>query len=516
MTPTNLKPLLATPARARAFTSAVLLALTSTAYAAGPIDPSENVILQWNDATLEAIRITHPGPPIVARMLAIVNTCAFDAWAAYDEKARGTRFGKRLKMPAAGRTEVNKQTSVAFAAYRAAVDLFPQAPQRAFFDALFQQQGFDRTNTSTDISTAPGIGNVACQAVLDFRHHDHANQLGEENNGAPYSDWTGYQPVNTPDQINDPNRWQPLRISDGHGGTVVQKFIAPHWGRVVPFAINDGERQVVAPVRKEIRRRNGRVGPITVDSPLYKAQADEVIAYSATLVDSQKVIAEYWADGPTSELPPGHWDLFAQTVSARDHHTLDQDVKMLFATTNTVFDASIVIWGAKVQFDSVRPITAIHFLYTGKTINAWAGPGQGTQPISGENWQPYQANTVVTPPFAEYPSGHSAFSSSAAEILKRFTGSDVFGSGITQPAHSSRVEPGLAPANDLSLSWATFTDASDEAGISRRYGGIHFIDGDLDSRLMGRQIAALDWRAIQVYFGDRPRGDDGDERGHGR
>jgi hypothetical protein len=175
---------------------------------------------------------------------------------------------------------------------------------------------------------------------------------------------------------------------------------------------------------------------------------------------------------------------------------------MMFAVANTVFDASIAIWGAKVKFDSVRPVTAIHYLYTGQTINAWAGPGNGTQPIQGESWQPYQAATVVTPPFAEYPSGHSAFSSSCAEILRRFTGSDVFGESVVQAAGSSRVEPGLVPAHDLTLSWATFTDAADEAGISRRYGGIHFVDGDLDSRLMGRRIAELDWRAVQYYFGD--------------
>ena len=190
--------------------------------------------------------------------------------------------------------------------------------QRAFFDSVLQAQGLDPTNNTTDTATAAGVGNVACKAVLDYRHLDKSNQNGEVNGGAPYSDWTGYQPVNTPDQIIDPNRWQPLRVSDGHGGTFVQKFIAPHWGRVVPFAIRDWDRQVIAPVRKELRRRNGHVGPVTADDPAYKQQADEVIAYSASLVDSQKVIAEYWADGPSSELPPGHWVLFAQTVSARD------------------------------------------------------------------------------------------------------------------------------------------------------------------------------------------------------
>ena len=459
------------------------------------------MILQWNDAALEAIRVTHPGPPMVARMLAVLNTCSFDSWAAFDDRARGTRLGRQLKAPANLRNAAAKREAIAYAAYRAALDLFPQAAQQTYFKTLLSEQGYDPNNATQNIHTAPGIGNKACQAVLDFRHRDKSNQRGEMNGGAPYSDWTGYQPVNTPEQINDPNRWQPLRVADGHGGTVVQNFIAPHWGRVTPFALGDWNKDVIKPVRKLVKETTGHVGPVSVDDPAYKEQADQVVAYSASLVDSQKVIAEFWADGPSSELPPGHWNLFAQQVSLRDGHGVDDDVKMLFAVSNTVFDTSIAIWGAKVKFDSVRPVTAIHYLYAGQTIQAWAGPGQGTQAIQGENWQPYQASTVVTPPFSEYPSGHSAFSSSAAEILKRFTGSDVFGSGVTLPAGNSRVEAGQVPTNDLSLSWATFTDAADEAGISRRFGGIHFVDGDLDSRLMGRRVAALAGPAIQYYFG---------------
>ena len=86
------------------------------------------------------------------------------------------------------------------------------------------------------------------------------------------------------------------------------------------------------------------------------------------------------------------------------------------------------------------------------------------------------------------------------EALKRFTGSDVFDANDTIPALQSRVESGEVPANDVQLSWATFTDAANEAAISRLYGGIHFRDGDLDSRLIGRRVAALDWPVIQHYF----------------
>lgn len=143
---------------------------------------------------------------------------------------------------------------------------------------------------------------------------------------------------------------------------------------------------------------------------------------------------------------------------------------MFFALQNAIFDASIVAWHVKRLTDSVRPVTAVHFLKGGKPVRAWAGPCLGTRIIDGSQWQPYQAATVVTPPFPEYFSGHSIFSRTGAEILKAFTGSDWFGAEVTIPAGSSRVEPGAVPATDIVLSWPTFKAAADEAGISRRYG----------------------------------------------
>jgi VCPO second helical-bundle domain len=94
-----------------------------------------------------------------------------------------------------------------------------------------------------------------------------------------------------------------------------------------------------------------------------------------------------------------------------------------------------------------------------------------------------------TPPFPEYSSGHSNFSAAGAEILKRFTRSDRFGGSVTLPHGSSKIEPGAVPAADLTLSWATFSDAASQAGISRRYGGIHFEQADLDARATGRTAA---------------------------
>lgn len=449
----------------------------------------ETVVVQWDNVALQAIRDTHPGPPMVARMLAIVHTAMFDAWAAYDATAVGTRLGGTLRRPATEHTDANKAQAVSFAAFRVLQDLFPQPAEQLLFTEKMTTLGYDPLDVSTDPLTPTGIGNVVAQALLIFRHQDGANQLGDEpgSNGAPYSDYTNYTPVNDPDHINDPDRWQPLRVSDGHGGFVVQKYIAPHWGNVTPFAL-------AAPYQFLPRL------PELFPSAGYEHQARQVLNYSAHLTDEQKVIAEYWADGPASELPPGHWALFAQVVSARDHHSLDEDVKMFFALSNAILDASIVAWDAKRTYDYVRPVTAIHFLFQGQKVRAWAGVGAGTQWINGEDWRPYQAETVVTPPFPEYFSGHSIFSSAGATILHLFTGSNFFGHAVTIPAGTSRVEPGLVPAQDVTLYWQTFKAAADEAGISRRYGGIHFVEGDLRARAAGKLVGRQAWRKALTYF----------------
>ena len=441
---------------------------------------ADTVVVSFNAAALEAIRVTHPGPPVVARSLAVLHTCMYDAWAVYDKHAVGTQFREHVRREhGARRREAAAREAVSFAAYRALTDLFPQPAQVAQFDALMASLGYDPSETSTDLSQPSGVGNAAAAAVLAFRHTDGSNQLG----AVPYSDTSGCQPVNGPDTIVDPNRWQPLRVSDGHGGTVVQRFITPHWGGVTPFALSSADQ--FRPSR----------GPATVDERLYRRQAQEVIDYTADLDDRRKTIAEYWADGPSSELPPGHWCLFAQFVSRRDRNSLEEDVKMFFAMTGAILDASVACWDAKREFDSVRPVTAIQYAFADETIPTWGG-----RTILGRDWRPYQPSTVVTPPFPEYISGHSTFSAAGAEVLKRFTHSDEFGGSVTLPAGGSRVEPGSVPARDVTLRWATFSDAADQAGISRRYGGIHFEQGDIDGRTIGRQIGAQAWDRAQAYF----------------
>src|SRR6266446_6850353 len=216
--------------------------------------------------------------------------------------------------------------------------------------------------------------------------------------------------------------------------------------------------------------------------------------------DRQKMISEYWADGPDTEQPPGHWLRFAQFVSARDHHTLDDDVKMFFALSNAMMDAGIAAWDAKRAYDSVRPVTAISLLFRGKRIHAWGGPGKGTVEMDGSQWLPYQPATFPTPPFPDYVSGHSAYSAAAARVLALWTGSDRFGDSALLPPGSSKIEPGVTPARPIILKWETFTDAANEAGMSRRYGGIHFERADMMGRKLGRLVSDRAWSKAQSYF----------------
>ena len=214
-----------------------------------PEQNQESVVVRWDEAALEAIRHAYFGAPIVARALAIVHTCMYDAWAAYDGNAVGTQLGGNLRRPPAERTLVNKERAVSVAAYRALVDLFPS--EQAVFDGLMQQLSLDPADQSTDARTAVGIGNVAAAAVLASRHHDGSNQLGDLAPG-PYSDYTGYQPVNSPDKVNDPNRWQPLRVLDSKGEATTQQFVAPQWGLVTPFALTSGAQFVPRQCRTSI------------------------------------------------------------------------------------------------------------------------------------------------------------------------------------------------------------------------------------------------------------------------
>jgi hypothetical protein len=243
----------------------------------------------------------------------------------------------------------------------------------------------------------------------------------------------------------------------------------------------------------------------------YLDQAEELVRLSAGLTGEQKMIVEYWRDGPNSETPPGHWCLLGQFVSKRDHHSLDDDIKLFFALANAELDASIVAWDAKERYDSIRPASAIPYLFHGRQIQAWGGPGKGTVTMDGADWIPYQPGTLPTPPFPEYMSGHSTFSAAGATILRLFSGRDYFGYSVVFPAGSSSIEPGTTPAAAVTLKWLTFTSAADQAGFSRRLGGIHFRTADYAGRAAGREVAFAVWKKASSLWSGFECGDGDDQ-----
>ena len=220
------------------------------------------------------------------------------------------------------------------------------------------------------------------------------------------------------------------------------------------------------------------------------------IPYAPQMVkrsDYARVLAEFWADGPDSETPPGHWFTVLNYVS--DHPSLEKkiagvgvivsdlewDVKAYLALGGAMHDSAINIWGIKGYYDYLRPISAIRYM-AGKgqstdsglpsydphgiplidglielidsndplrgensehidriKIKSWKGPDFISNPatdtagvdwIIGTHWWPYQRGTFVTPPFAGYLSGHSTFSRAAAEVLTQFTGDPFFPDGM--------------------------------------------------------------------------------------
>jgi len=477
----------------------IVTAVTFAAIALVSTTAGASVVVDWNAAALAELRAGKLGPPIAARALAIAHTCMYDAWAAYDDVAVGTVLGGTLRRPAHERTDDNKAEAISFAAYRCLVNLFPLGASR--LTAVMVALGYNPENTSTNVRKPAGVGNVAAAAVIEDRRHDGSNQYGDLNPGA-YSDYTGYVPRNPPMgyciptlpecpplQIDDPNHWQPL-IGPPELGSKTQVYIGPHWGNVRPFALTSADQfDHLRHTEPDIFKNPGH----------YQQNVEEVLRNSAELDAERKLIVEYWADGPDSELPPGHWGLFAQFVSQRDGHSIDQDAKMFFALHSASFDAGIVAWHFKRQFDGVRPITAIRYLKQGKMVRAFGGPGRPTEVIPGEKWMPYNPGSNLTPAFPGFISGHATFSAASAEVLRQFTGSDHFGFSTLIPADFGRVEPGV-PEVDTTISYETFSDAAEEAALSRLYGGIHFADDNATGLMLGELIGRQAWEKAESYF----------------
>ncbi len=502
-------------------------------------------VVLWNEVMLAAIRNGAPRPTVTARSLYMVHQAIYDAWTAYDATATPVYLAPHLKRPLSEHTQSNKAAAVSQAAYQMLTTLFPAYETNSHaFSTLLEMQGYKAVTEARDGTTPESIGYLAAAAVLDGRAADGSNiankyvDLASDQYPDLYSTANSADPAaeNSPGKGGfDPNHWQPLRVPTGvvtdkigqpaidasiPESFIEQVFLTPHWGAVTPFALLSGDqfRPPAPPQSGSDEPYVDGLGRQVTNDEAYRMQVGELLALSAALNDRHKVIAEYWADGPRSETPPGHWNALAHGISERDRLGIDEDAKLYFALNGAVLDASISAWDAKRAFDYIRPVSAIHHLFAGQTVLSWGGPDQGTQLIAAEQWRPYQHATFVTPPFAEYVSGHSTFSAAAAEVLTRFSGSNAFYDGKTVLYYEDFNNDGVpdvlgqhvvpvggnkfetSPAEVVVLQWPTFQDAADEAGLSRRYGGIHFQDADLHGREMGTQIGALAFELAQRYW----------------
>ena len=282
------------------------------------------------------------------------------------------------------------------------------------------------------------------------------------------------------------------------------------------------------------------------------------------LGDYARVLAEFWADGPDSETPPGHWFTLLNYVS--DHpdferkwmgtESIDQlewDIKAYFTLGGAMHDAAIAAWGVKGYYDYIRPISAIRYMASkGQSsdpagtryheegiplvdgfielvesddplaiedlenigeIKLWAWKGHpeiddpntdhaGVGWILAKNWWPYQRPTFVTPPFAGYVSGHSTYSRAAAEVLTAITGDVFFPGGLGEfvAKQNEFLVFEEGPSEDIILQWATYRDASDQCSLSRIWGGIHPPADDIPGRIIGEKIGVEAVAKANAYF----------------
>jgi hypothetical protein len=490
----------------------ILLTIFFSVPVKGVVEPATSVAdntsaaYKWLDVALEATAREHeriaPRPTVGSRMLAIIVTSMYDAWAAYDDKAFGTVLGDKLRRPKSERTQENKEKAIAYATYRAMLDVFPG--DEVWIKEQMRNRGLDPEDNMTDLSKPQGVGNVAAAAIINYRHHDGANQLGDElgSNGKPYSDYTFYRPINSVDKIVDPDCWQPITFQLADGKTAAPGYLTPHWYRVKPFALIRVDQFRPPP-------------PPKVGSEQLKKEVDEVLNFNANLSPEQKAIVEFMRDGPRSTGQSGHWLKFAQAVSRRDNQDIDKDVKLFFAVGVVCFDAFIAAWESKRYYDSSRPWTLVRHYYKGKKVEGWAGPGKGVIEMAAENWHPYSPYNFITPPFPGYVSGHSTVSAAAAKVLELFTGSDRFGevekrkAGVVTESEyeckAMQMRLGQSPSNakltcDVALELPTFTATAEMAGLSRVMGCYHIQADNTAGLELGRKVAQYVYPKTTAYF----------------
>jgi hypothetical protein len=298
-------------------------------------------------------------------------------------------------------------------------------------------------------------------------------------------------PGTTEIQYINPDYWQGQAVGSGY-----QQYMCPQWGSVDGCGLN--HKNVSEYLVK---------GPYTYecDTKKYKEQADQIIKYTSHLDDKQKVSAEFWHKGfPALNCTPAEmWIIIAFGFVQKYELCLEKSVILLFSLSACMFNAFIACWCSKRHWNAERPTTAIRYLYNGKIIKGLDG-----NKIYGNEWKGF---INPPPPFATLSSGHSTCSASASECLRLMLGSDSFfdedvqidnlcitsgNSGLCKTSlgefifapHSGTVQ-GDYPCKEVKLKFKTLSEAAENAGISRLYGGIHFEIDNIEGLKCGRNIA---------------------------
>lgn len=457
------------------------------------VEPSgkDNIAYQWGAMALNAQALDterfNPRPTVTSRYLGLIFIAVFDAWSRYDDAAIPVYLDNAKRRPAIERTLANKEKAISYAALRTLNEYY--FTDQKLYEALMVELGLDPSDTSLDPATPAGIGNLAARAVIAARRGDGANQYGEEagSNGIPYFDYTGYAPVNSADEMKDPIRWQPKYFADGKGGRFAPGCLTPFWDKVKPVGL-----QSAAQFRP--------IPPPALGSEQLAQEVRQVMELQKTLTDEQRALVEFMRDGPQSVQQAGHWLKFAQEVSVRDEHILDQDVKMYFYNQITAMDAFIASWDAKMFYDFARPYALVHEYYADQVIEAWGGPAVGNIKMDGKEWRPYSPETFLCPPFPSYVSGHSTISGACGEALKLWTGSDVFGSRV-------KLVPGALTEPDnlgdtVTIHFPTFTETAEMAGFSRVLGGYHIQADNVAGLELGREVARENWKFYRKHLAE--------------
>lgn len=393
----------------------------------------------WYGLILELVRHTPTySPPVASRSFAYLGVTAFETVASGSDELQslaGQLNGlQAVPQREAGQTydeTVAVQAAMAFAARNFFENTGPTG-QRAMAALEKKLRGQVSAGLPADVvARSEAHGKAVAAHILAWSRGDGGAVV--ENMGFPLQ----YE------LTKGPAHWVPTSSIAQQ-----QKPLLPDWGKNRSFAMPDGAACPLPAPPEYSEDEN---------SEFYK-QALEVYQTGKALSPEQRAIARFWSDDPMlSPTPPGHWISIALQIFERDDAELDKRVDVLARLGVAMADAFIGCWNSKFQYDLVRPVTYIRRLIDPK-------------------WE----TLLITPPFPEYPSGHSAQSAAAAVVL-----TDLLGENFAFQDTTRRTD-GLTPR-----AFPSFWAAADEAAISRLYGGIHFRAAIDRGQEQGRCIGAF-------------------------